>query len=61
MKRRIERSYIFSEVDIREAIIAWLNSKDLPSPGYVGDTDTVQWVEEPDGLRVVWVEHDDIA
>jgi hypothetical protein len=46
--------------EIREAILAWLKARDMPSPGYVGDTDTVRWTDEPAGVRVEWTEQDEI-
>lgn len=60
MVRRVVRTYSFNDREIREALIAWLNKKDIPSPGYVGDTPTCKWVKEPAGMTVEWTEEGEI-
>ena len=60
MERRIDRSYAFSDREIREALVAWLKSKDLQAPQYVGDTPDTKWIKEPAGIRVEWSEKDEL-
>lgn len=60
MERLIQRTYSFNDREIREALIAWLKSKDMPAPNYVGDTPDCKWVKETAGLRVEWFEQDEL-
>jgi hypothetical protein len=61
MKRSITRSYIFSEGDVREALLAWLRAKDLPTPKYIGNTPDTDWaVYDDGGIRVEWTEEDEV-
>ena len=60
MVRKIERSYAFSDREIREALLGWLRAKNIPSPTYVGDTPDCKWIKEEGGLRVEWTEEDEI-
>lgn len=61
MERRIDRQYAFSDREIRVALIAWMKSKDMPAPSYVGDTPDTKWLKEPAGLRVAWSEVDEVS
>lgn len=60
MVRKIERSYAFSDREIREALLAWLKVKDIPAPQYIGDTPNCKWIKEDAGLRVEWTEEGEI-
>lgn len=60
MERRIQRTYAFNDREIREALIAWLKSKDMQAPSYVGDTPDTKWTKESAGLRVEWFEADEV-
>ncbi len=61
MTRTITRSYTFTERDVREALCAWLRSKDVPSSKYLATADTTQWTPTTDGVQhVEWVETDEI-
>jgi hypothetical protein len=60
MTRKIERTYTLTERDVREAILAWLKSKDLPAPDYVGNTDTVEWATDNGNTVLRWFEQDEI-
>lgn len=56
MVRRVSRAYSFSDREIRQALIDWLNKKDIPAPKYVGDTPDTKWIKEEAGLTVQWAE-----
>jgi DNA-binding beta-propeller fold protein YncE len=62
MTRTITRSYAFSQSDVREALIAWMKSKDLQAPMYVGDTPsgTTWTVTEDGGHTVTWIDEDEV-
>lgn len=60
MKRKIERSYSLDQREIREAILAWIKAKDLPSPSYVGNTPTCTWYDEDGGVRIEWMEEGEV-
>lgn len=61
MTRTITRSYDFDVRDVREALIAWLRSKDMQAPKYVGNTDDTKWTVGTDGSqRVEWTEQDKV-
>lgn len=59
MERKIDRSYAFSEREIREALLAWLKAKDLPAPAGAYENQ-VTWTQEPRGLRLAWSEQDEM-
>lgn len=55
MIRRVDSTYTFPGRDVRELLCEFLKRRGLPSPGYVGDTDTVKWKHETDGtVTVTW-------
>lgn len=57
MKRNIERTYSLSRAEVHEAVVAWLKSKNVPAPDYIGNTPTCQWSDENEGeLKVNWIE-----
>lgn len=61
MTRTIERTYTFSQREVREAILAALKAKDIPCPQYVGNTDTCTWRDLEDGSVVVaWTDTGEI-
>ena len=59
MKRTIQRSYEIHQRDVHEAVLAWLRSKDMPVPTYIGDTPTCKWIVVPNGLKIEWTEEDE--
>ena len=62
MTRTIQRTYELSRSEVREAIIALMKSKGMPTPSYVGNTDTCTWEDKLDGsVVIVWSETDDLA
>jgi hypothetical protein len=60
MVRKIERTYSLSDREVNEAILAWLKAKDMPVPGYVGDTPTCKWIKEPSGIRIEWTDEGNV-
>ncbi len=50
--RKIDRTYTFSERDVREALIAAMKKKDLQAPQYVGNTPSTTWTTASDGSSV---------
>lgn len=58
MNRSIRREYVFSQREVHEALIAWMKSKDLQAPDYVGNTPCTSWIREDESLRVVWIVED---
>lgn len=61
MKRAIARDYTLDKRDVREAIVAWIKSKGLPTPGYLDNTPSTSWEDLPDGsVKIRWSEDDDV-
>lgn len=61
MKTTIDRTYTFAQQDVREILIGWLKSKDLPAPEYIGDTLTTAWSASLDGgITVKWAQEGDV-
>jgi hypothetical protein len=61
MERKIVRTYAFSDQEVNEALIAWLKSKDIQAPSYVGNTPCTKWIKEPKGIRVEWTDADEMV
>lgn len=60
MNRKLDRSYYFNAREVAEIVIAHLRAKDIPAPGYVGDTPTCKWVIDDQGIRVTWTDEDQV-
>jgi hypothetical protein len=60
MVRKISRVYELSDREVNEAILAHLRIKDMPVPQYVGDTPTVKWIKQPNGIRIEWTEEGEL-
>jgi hypothetical protein len=60
MNRRVVRTYSFSANEVAEALIAWMKSKDMPTPMYVGNAGTTTWDLGKAGVRVEWTDEDAI-
>lgn len=61
MNRKIVRTYFFTNNEVHEAIVAMLKAKDMPIPQYVGNAGTTKWTDEPKGVRVEWIDEDDVT
>lgn len=61
MERKVVRTYAFPDRDVREILVAYLKSKDMPAPSYVGDTPTCKWTKDPEGVRVEWTEEGELS
>lgn len=61
MKRSIVRTYVFSEREVHEALIAMLKAKDVPAPGYVADTPNCKWTWRRNSIiECVWTDSDEV-
>lgn len=61
MNRSIKRDYSFTQREVREILLWWMQSKDLQRPKYIGDTDTTCWSMTDDGgVRVEWTDDDQV-
>jgi hypothetical protein len=56
--RHITRTYVFSEREIAEALIAALKAKDIPAPPVANNTPTCRWEKQDGGLAVTWTSED---
>lgn len=57
MHRRLLRRYEIDGQDVREAILMWLRSKDMPVPQYIGTTPNCKYVHGEDGcVSIEWTE-----
>lgn len=62
MTKTIVRTIRFNERDVREAVIAYLKTKDQPAPQYVGNTPDCEWEHFVGGSLVVkWTEKQEIG
>lgn len=60
MTRTLDRTYRFSEDDVRNALCEWLRKRDIPQPKYIGDTPCTKWTRGLDGSQTVqWSEEDE--
>lgn len=61
IERSVVRSYSLPIREVREAVIAYLKAKDMPTPKYVGDTPDCKWTNTLDGgVAVEWTEKDEM-
>jgi hypothetical protein len=61
MNRSIKRRYAFSQPEVREILLWWMQQKDLQRPQYTGDTDSTAWsVTDDGGIGVEWIDDDQI-
>lgn len=61
IERNVVRTYALPIREVREAIIAYLKAKNMPTPSYVGDTSDTKWSATQDGgIRVEWTEKDEM-
>lgn len=62
MTRTIDRKYVFTQSEVREALIAMMKAKGVQAPEYIGDTKTCFWENHPDGaVAVKWSVEDDLT
>jgi len=61
MQRKIVRNYFFSDNEINNALLAMLKVRDMPAPDYAGNAGTTRWTKEPNGVRVEWVDEEDVV
>jgi hypothetical protein len=51
-----QHSCILDKRDVQEAIVAWLQSRKLEVPQYVGDTPTTTWTWGEHTVTVQWTD-----
>lgn len=57
MMRTVVRTYTWDKREVAEALIAQLKAKDIPAPGYVGDTKDTKWTtDSAGGITVEWTD-----
>jgi hypothetical protein len=60
MTRTIQRTYKFSQEDVRNALCEFLRKRDIQSPQYIGNTPCTKWSINSDGSQTVeWTVEDD--
>lgn len=60
MTRTIQRTYTFSQDDVRNALCEFLRKRDIQSPQYVGNTPCTKWTRGLDGsVTVEWTVDDE--